>query len=215
MTRKAAAHAAAFTAVIGATGAGKTEYIRQQLARSKPKRLIVWDFKPISEYGHLGETFTDRAALVEAALAAGSGPFRAIYRPGTQASEWVDKFDWLCRFAYAFKHCTLIAEELAHVTRAGWSPDGWKLVVTMGRSEGLTVYGATQRPALVDKTFISAASLIHCGRLGARSDRVTMADLLDCDPKELAALRPMDWIERRDSGETARGSLTYIGPTSL
>lgn len=201
---------AAFVAVIGATGAGKSAWIRQQLARAKPRRLIVWDPKPASDYVDLGDTFTRQHDLSAAVLAAGAaGPLRAIYRPGNRQSEYRAKFDWLCRLVYAWGHCTFVAEELAHVTRAGWSSDGWLSVVTLGRSEGLTVYGATQRPALVDKTFLSAASLVHCGRLGTRSDRATMADILDCDPADLRDLKPLEWIERADTGETRRGKVTF------
>lgn len=204
-------HSAAFIAVIGATGAGKTEWIRQQLTREKPKRLIVWDCKPVSDYARFGQVFSDRRELVQAVIASGRGPLRAIYRPGNKASEYKDKFDWLCRVAYAWTNCTLVAEELAQVTKAGWSPDGWLAVVTMGRSQGLTVFGATQRPALCDKTFLSAASLVHCGRLGARSDRVTMADILDCSPDDLRDLKPMEWVERQDTGEMRRGKTVFRG----
>lgn len=198
-----------FVVVIGATGSGKTAWIRQQLAGMQPKRLIIWDPKPKSDYAEFGEAYTDQAALAEAAIAAGKGPFRAVYRPGQRMEEFKGKFDWLCRLVYAWKDCVFVAEELAHVTRPGWSPQGWLAVVTLGRDEGLKVFGATQRPALCDKTFLSNHSLIHCGKLGTRSDRVTMADLLDCDQKELALLQPLDWIERKDTGETRRGRLTF------
>lgn len=207
---KARKGAAKLVAVIGATGAGKTEWIRQQLRRGKPRRLIVWDPKPTSNYAEFGQTFTDRAALADAVLAAGSkGELCAIFRPGSDMKTFGDKFDWLCRLAFAWKHCTLIAEELAHTTKAGWSPLGWLQCVTMGREEGMVIFGATQRPALCDKTFISNASMIHCGRLQATSDRKVMADLLDCAPADLIALKPMEFIERADSGEMRRGTVVW------
>jgi hypothetical protein len=204
-------HSASFTAVIGATGSGKTEFIRQELTRKKPKRLLVWDPKPQSDYARFGQVFSEKRALSAAVLEAGRGPLQAIFRPGNKASEYKEKFDWFCRLAYAWGNCTLVAEELAHVTRAGWSPDGWLAVCTLGRSSGLIVYGATQRPALCDKTFLSAASLVHCGRLGSRSDKATMADILDCHPDELRNLQPMDWIERSDTGERKAGKLIFKG----
>lgn len=202
------AQPAFFAAVIGATGAGKTTWIKKQLARKKPRRLVVWDPKPNSDYAQFGQAFTDMASLADAMLKAGAkGELRAIYRPGPEMSTYRVKFDRLCRLVYAWKGCTFIAEELAHVTKAGWSPDGWLAVVTLGRSENLAVYGATQRPALCDKTFLSAATLIHCGRLGTRSDRATMADMLDCSPDDLLKLSPGEWIERLDTGETSRGNV--------
>jgi len=202
--------AARLVAVIGATGAGKTEWIRQQLRRGKPKRLIVWDPKPTSNYAEFGQTFTSRAELVAAVKAAGTrGELRAIFRPGTDMGTFKEKFDWLCRLAFAWKHCTLVAEELAHVTKAGWSPPGWLQCVTLGREEGMVIFGATQRPALCDKTFISNASMIHCGRLQGTSDRKVMADLLDCNGQELVVLKPMEFIERADTGESRRGVVVW------
>lgn len=207
-TPKPASQPAFFCAVIGATGAGKTTWIRRQLAAKRPSRLVIWDPKPTSDYAEFGQVFTDLATLADAMLAAGAaGALHAIYRPGAEMSTYKTQFNRLCRLVYAWKRCTLVAEELAHTTRAGWSPDGWLAVVTLGRSEGLSVYGATQRPALVDKTFLSAATLIHCGRLGTRSDRVTMADMLECRADELLKLAPGEWIDRKDTGETSRGNV--------
>lgn len=201
---------ARIVAVVGATGAGKTAWIRQQILKAKPRRLLIWDPKPRSEYADLGQPFTSRSELAVACREAGAkGGLRAIYRPGLDMGAFIDRFDWFAKLAYAWGHCTIVAEELAHVTRPGWSPDGWRAVVTLGRSEGLTVYGASQRPALMDKTFLSNASLVHCGRLGTRSDRATMADILDCDAKALALLQPLDFIERADTGETRTGRLSF------
>lgn len=202
--------AARLVAVIGATGSGKTEWIRQQLRAGKPDRLIVWDPKPTSNYAEFGQVFTNRAELAAAVIGAGeSGALRAIYRPGTNMESFKDKFDWLCRLAFAWKACTMVSEELAHVTKAGWSPPGWLQCVTMGREEGMVIFGATQRPALVDKTFLSNASIIHCGRLQATSDRSVMADLLDCKPEDLVKLQPMEYIERADTGEKRNGRVVW------
>lgn len=206
--------AAAIFAAIGATGAGKTEWIRQQLRREKPRRLLVWDPKPQSDYAEFGDSvdWEGRRELTAGILAAGArGAYRGILRPGLKRSTYADRFSWLCNVAYAWGNCTIVAEELAHTTRAGWSPDGWLAVVTLGRSSGLVVYGASQSPALMDKTFLSAATLIHCGRLGSKNDRSTMANALDCNQDELRDLAPLDWIERADTGETRRGKLVYGG----
>ncbi|MQY50838.1 ATP-binding protein [Rhodocyclus gracilis] len=197
-------------AVIGASGSGKTEWIKRQLKAGRPSRLVVWDAKPTSDYSAFGQVFTSISDLGRAMLAAGkSGELRAIFRPGFEPTSYKEKFDRLCRLAFHWKNCTLVAEELATVTRAGWSPPGWLLCVTQGRSEGLTIFGISQRPALIDKTIIGNATLIHCGRLQGRNDRKVMADELDCDPDELRNLQQLEWIERADTGETRRGRLEF------
>ena len=204
------AKSARIVAVIGATGSGKTEWIRQQIRRGKPRRLVVWDPKPTSNYAEFGPTFTSLAELASAMLDAGPrGELRAIYRPGTDMTKFPAKFDKLCMMAFAWKNCTLVGEELAHTTKSGYAPAGWMQCVTLGREEGMIIFGATQRPALCDKTFLSNASMVHCGRLQATSDRKVMADILDCPPADLVTLKPMEFIERADTGEMRRGAVVW------
>lgn len=201
---------ARIVAAIGASGSGKTAWVRQQLQKGKPKRLIVWDAKPTSNYSDMGKLFTSIAELAYAVRDAGAkGELKAIFRPGTDLENFKDKFDLIGRLVFAWKNNTFVGEELATVTRPGWSPNGWLLCVTQGREEGLTLFGTAQRPALVDKTFIGNASLIHCGRLSGTNDRKIMANELDCSPDLLRDMKNLEWIERADTGETRRGVLTF------
>lgn len=211
MTR-AKGKTAKIIAVIGASGSGKTKWVRAQLRKGKPRRLVVWDCKPTSNYSDMGQIFTSLEELRQAMKAAGAkGELRAIFRPGTDMSALKAKFDLLAKLVFHWKNCTFVAEELATVTRPGWAPDGWLLCVTQGREEGLTLFGTAQRPALVDKTFIGNASLIHCGRLQGRNDRAVMADELDVPAEDLRNLKNLEWIERADTGEIRRGVLPTEG----
>lgn len=202
------ANVAQIVAAIGASGSGKSAWIKQQLTRGKPGRLLIWD--PQAEYGPFGETFTDRSRLLEAVAAAGArGRLQAIYQPGNNLSDYPGRFDWLCRLAYAWERCSLVVDELGDVTRAGWSPDGWSLVTRKGRHKGLTIIGAAQRPAIIDKTFFGLATLIHCGRLNYAADVKTMADVLHVPGEDITALKPLEWIERNmQTGDTRRGTLS-------
>lgn len=208
MTKPAAAF---IVAAIGASGSGKSAWIKQQLARGRPRRLLVWD--PQGEYGDFGAVFAEgeRGALADGCIGAGAkGAFAAIYRPGNTLTDYAPRFDWFCRLAYAWGNCTVIADELADVTKPGWAPDGWSLITRKGRHAGLRLIGAAQRAALIDKTFFGLATMIHCGRQSYKADVATMADVLAVPAEQIIALKPLEWIERNMStGETRRGTLTF------
>jgi hypothetical protein len=132
----------------------------------------------------------------------------AVFRPGNRPSDYAGRFYWLCRLAYAWRNCTIVAEELGDVTKAGWAPDGWSLLTRKGRHAGLRLIGAAQRPAVIDKTFFGRATLIHCGRLNYSGDFKVMADVLQIPGEDITALRPLECIERNmQTGQTRRGTL--------
>lgn len=194
-------------AVIGASGSGKSAWIKQQLRQGRPARLLVWD--PQAEYADFGQVYFDRAALLSDLLAAKKG-FRAVYQPGDRPSLYADRFGWLCKLSYGWGECALVVEELADVTRPSWAPDGWSIVCRKGRHRGLRVFGASQRPASVDKDFFGNATLVHCGRLNYEADLRTMGNVLCIAAAELQTLKPMEWIERdMATGATRKGLMRF------
>lgn len=202
-------HAAKILAVIGASGSGKSLFVKQLLRRQKPKRLIVWDAD--AEYGAHGLVFTDRAALADAVRKAGAaGSLKAIFQPQGKLKDWPELFGWVCFVAYAWENCTLVCEELGDVTKPGWAPDGWSTAARKGRKRGLSIIGLSQRPAAMDKTFFTLATVIHCGRLNFDADLKTMAGVLAVPPGDLSALLPLEYIER----DTATG-MTQSGKIKI
>jgi hypothetical protein len=200
-----AANKASLTAVIGASGSGKSLWIKKHLAR-KPRRLIVWD--PMKEYSHLATPATDVSHVIaQLSIVGTSGGFCLVFQPSALPRIMARQFDLVCAAALAVTRCTLVAEELATVTRAGFSPPGWLRVVTQGRHAGLEVIGTTQRPQLVDKTFLDQATTVRCGRLNTAAGRRFMADLLDVPPEGLPS-KPLEWVSRdMATGRTKRETL--------
>ncbi len=197
---------AAIVAAIGASGSGKSLWIKTQLRRNrKLRRLIIWD--PQSEYAEFGMVCASRTALADVLIAAGArGEARVVYQPKGGLSAYVPQFDWLCQTAYAWGNCTLVADELGDVTKPGWAPDGWSMVIRKGRHAGLTVIGAAQRPAIIDKTFFGLATLVHCGRLNYAADLKVMSDVLDVSSSSIVELLPLEYIERdMQTGKTRPG----------
>lgn len=197
--------------VVGASGTGKGVWIKGQLAKLAPPRIVVWDFK--NEYDAVaGKRMAPNLRDVRARmLAAGAdGPLRIRYAPvGAGEKALRREFEALCELTYAWEHCVFVAEELANVTTPGWAPAAWRKMTTSGRHAGVHIIGATQTPALVDKTFLGNCTLIHAGPLREDMHRKAVARSMDIDPGRLAALVKFQWIEKDfDSGEVTTG-FTY------
>lgn len=190
---------AVIVAVLGASGSGKSTYIKQQIRKGKPKRLIVFD--PMGEYGDLA---TPVSTLQAVAAAAKKKAFAMAFRP--DAGKAVAQFDLLCRIAYTAGDCWLVVDELAMVTKPGSAPPSWADCSMRGRHQGLTVIGASQRPASIDKHFFGNATIVRTGRLNFAADIKTIANVLHVDPGEISQLKPLEFIQREmKTGQISTG----------
>lgn len=172
-------------AYIGMTGSGKGVSIERRLNELKPARLLIWD--PRGEYEKQARAYTNLGALVEAFVKAGGGPIKARYVHAGRVP--VDKaFGLVCQLAFQAGDLVLLAEELAEVTKPSWAPDAWRRCVTQGRHKGMTIIGATQRPALIDKTFLGNCTMVRCCMLGYEDDQRAMSKELRCAPALLEGL---------------------------
>lgn len=201
---------ASIVAVMGASGSGKSAWIKRELARTAPARLMIWD--PQHEYSQFGGVCTSLKACLEAVQAAQArGRFALVYQ-----GHGIDQrqFDAFCRIAYAAGNCTLVVEELAFVTRPERAPAGWASCTLRGRHRGLRIYGASQRPASIDKHFFGNATLIHAGRLNFEADVKTLANVLQVPREEIVQLAPLAWIERdMQTGRLTRGQISFGSAT--
>jgi len=173
-------------AYIGASGSGKGVSVKRRLSELQPSRLIVWDAR--DEYAAHAPAVRTLPELVRAVGQAGDGPVRVRYVPGATVN-LREAFGVVCRLAFAAGRLVYVAEELSTVTTPSWAPPAWRMCTTQGRHQRLHLIGVTQRPALIDKTFLANATRVRCGVLGYRADRVAMAAELDVSPAELAGLQ--------------------------
>lgn len=197
---------AAFVAVIGSTGSGKSHFVKKVL-QADPPRLMIWD--AMREYGHAGKVIKGKTTdLIAALKKAGSGRFALVYQPTKETEQKMrEQFAIFCRAALAVGKVMLVVEELALVTKAGYSPPGWLEVVTGGRHYGLVVVGTSQRPALLDKTFFSNCTMIRVGKLTSAGDKKAIADAIDVHSDLLRALKPRQWLVKN----LVTGELTSEG----
>jgi hypothetical protein len=202
-------------AVLGARGTGKSAWVQKQLERSRPKRLVVWDY--MQEYsGGSG----DLAACIRALS---SSSFRVVFHPshddrpvkrpsGERSSISEVQFALFCQAAYEARNCTVVVEELAFVTKASSAPAPWRRLSLLGRHQGVSIIGTSQRPASIDKDFLANADLVHCGRLAYKPDADKAAMVLGVDADELLRLPDLAYIERRAGAhDCTRGTLSFNG----
>lgn len=203
--------------VIGASGSGKSRWLKDGLRRMKPSRLLVWD--PQDEYVQFGRVVTDMRELIE--ILAALGPedgFRIVYQPGDDMSTYKWKFDLFCEIAYQIERLCLLVEEVADVTSASWAPPYWSRLSRKGRHRAMTMFAVTQRPAVIDKTFLGNCTLIHCCRLNDKNDIAVMANILGVPADDVRNLKADDeadvfeFIERQmKTGQTGFGTLGSRG----
>lgn len=196
-------------AVLGSTGAGKTQYTKRYLLQPRPRRILVWDFSPESEYAELGHVLPLTEILAELD-AAKSRPFGLVFKPSFDDRRRAREFEIFCRAAYLHADMTVIFEELRFVTMPSFSPPGWRMLVLTGRKRGLRVIGTSQRPAHIDKDFLGNATRLHTGRLNYKDDVQVIAQELGVPFDQVATLKPLEWIELdRKTNLLTRGKLTF------
>lgn len=198
-------------AVFGATGTGKTAWIRQQLRAIKPRRLMVWDPKHDHTLADLGTPYTSWPDFVKACT---GKAFQARYLMSHDHDPH-EQFAAFCALAWREGNVVLFVDELAEVTQASRAPGAWRKIVNVGRSydngkKSISIIGASQTPTEVDKSFIGNCDLIHTGRLGNASAAKLFAQQWGISAAEISGLAPLHWLEKRDtSAEVTRGVLKF------
>lgn len=175
------------TVVCGSSGSGKSAWIKQQLKGRK--RVIVWDIDEeyTEEVGFIAVySMRDLLGLLKKRKVG-----RFAYVPKS-----LEDFNPWCMAAFAWGHCTAIAEETADVTTSAKAPAGWGILIRRGRKRGISIFGVTQRPAESDKTIMGNASKIHCGYLELLPDRQYMAVRMGIPIDDLTNLNDLEYYEK-------------------
>lgn len=192
-------------AVLGASGSGKSSYVKALVRKKPPKRLMVFD--PEGEWTEFGRPFHNLADVIQACQAAGKdGSMKVIFVPSPDPQTAVKQFDVFCRIAFAAERLTFIVDELKLVTSPSRSPVGWGMLTGRGRKRGIQIYGLSQRPASIDKDFLGNCNFVRSGRLTYSEDQRAVARVLGVSESDIGALPDLGWI-RRDmaTGETKKG----------
>lgn len=203
-------NAAKVIGIMGATGCGKSHFLRACLARPARKRTLIWSPKEaIDNYAGLyagSQVCTTASGVLQELQRAGAGPVHIVVQPSLVRKADKAIFGAVCKMAKAARNITVIAEEIGTVVEPNGGPDGWYELITMGRAYGIEVYGLSQRPASIDKDFFSNMSLLHVGRLSYDDDVKTCARALRVPVADVQNLAGYQWIERDIlGGKTKKG----------
>lgn len=201
-------------AAFGARGTGKTAWVKQQITRLKPARLMVWDFKHDPSLEGVGTAY---ASLSKFILSTKNKTFASRFLVN-HAGDIHAQFNLFCLAAWEAGCLLMFVDELPEVTKANKAPAAWRRCVNIGRDyrdakgarKWLSIIGAGQRTAECDKSFIGNADVIHTGRLSNSNDAKELAQSLNCDHRELLAMPDLSWIERQAGAvDPIRGKLTF------
>jgi hypothetical protein len=204
-------------AAFGARGTGKTVWVRQQIDKAKPPRLLVWDFKHDPGLEGLGAPIHSLPELIRGCKAKA---FKLRYQVD-HGRDIHAQFDLFCQAAWLAGNALVFVDELPEVTKANKAPAAWRRIVNIGReyrgTDGglrhLSIIGAGQRPAECDKSFIGNCDVIHTGRLTHTGDAKQMAEFMGCDFTELMRLEDLHWVEWRAGVVGAqRGKIIFSRP---
>lgn len=100
----------------------------------------------------------------------------------------------------------MVAEELSAFTTPGKAPSGWHILLTQGLEFRADIWALVQRPAESDKTCIGNATRLRAFAMTRAADCAYLARELDCEPAEIAALKPLAYVERDMlTGRLSRG----------
>lgn len=172
------ANAAKIHAVIGASGTGKSSYIKGELLRSY-SRLLIWSpLEETDQYGRFCGGIVVPGKITQLVDAVKTPAKAMVYVPRGSDAEVKRQFDQFCRIAWTMEGATVLVEELSRVTMPSWSPPAWRNLSTAGRHKGLTLIGVAQRPANIDKDFLGNCTEIRCYRVNYDNDAKVMADSL-------------------------------------
>ncbi|WP_373987012.1 hypothetical protein [Duganella sp. BuS-21] len=200
-------------AVMGQSGTGKGLWIKSELRRLKPKRILILD--PQDEYGAFAQPVTSAAEMARVIAAAGADkPFavRYVFPKSCTGDHFAKIFGLACRLAYGAANCAFLVEELSNFTTASWGPPLWRRMCNSGRHEGVWVIGCSQFPAQVDKAFLSNATMVHVGWLGEEPHRKAVATRMNISPELINELPDLHFLEwHRSDRRVVAGEVSIAG----
>ena len=172
--------------VIGASGTGKGVFIAERLAPFLGQRPVtVWSpLEATDRYARkfggvivrsIPKLIDQVKARARAAVFVPDDTGRVVEFKGKRRRLFNVQFDLFCMVAWNTPRGVVLVEELSRVTSPSYAPEPWANLSTAGRHRGLTVYGAAQFPAQIDKSFLGSCTEIRAYRVNEEAHARTMA----------------------------------------
>lgn len=185
-------------AFVGQTGSGKT-FLARAMLETRPY-VVVLDAKGTIEWpGYtLCRSFKALAA---------SRDDRLIYRPTYAEYQDRDHIERFLEWCYRRGNTTVYIDEVFSIATASDFPVWFGAILTRGREMGVTLWGATQRPAGCPRILFSESEHTYCFYVKLWQDRQRLRDDVGLDPDDVAALPKKYFLYARQDGRTVRGPL--------
>lgn len=203
------------TGVWGASGTGKSTYVKKALKGRK--RLIVFD--PMDEYGKLAKTKATTLEQVRQAMRANWSGFtiRYVAPAGTEPRT----LSALCKLIMAAQmpykqtgrgsNITLVVEEMNlsfPVAGGAQKCQGFAEVCSRGRHFGISVFGLSQRIAEVSTRFRGNCDETIVLRQKGPIDNKAAANELGCAVSVVERLKNLEYIHEKQ-GELTHGKIKW------
>ncbi len=209
--------------VVGKTGSGKTELIRQCLRQIAPGEvIIVFDSKPEWKARRWFDPRRIRRTpatdpLAEAVYLPARVPLKQltpgiyVYRP--EYPEYADpRNDKILLAALRRGKCTVVIDELTDFARGSYALPSLGKVIRQGRAKRVRMLIGTQRPGAIPLIALTEANKVCCFRLQSEGDRKRMAQWIDPAMRVLPSAKHAFWFVDVGEGEAAR-QLQLPAPT--
>lgn len=156
--------------IVGASGSGKSAFLRETVD-FKQRRIIAWD--PEEDYPL--PRVRSLEAFLKLARKSGFGPIRCALT----VAPTEENFEQFSAIAFALAHAaapmTIIADEIADVTRVSKASFHWGQLCRKVRKYGGRLCAITQRPQEADKTIMNQVEYTWCGALKTTASAKYMA----------------------------------------
>jgi len=174
--------------VVGAPLTGKGLFAHQWIVEGESPLRLAWSPVEHSDNyaGLLGCKTYSRIPTFVAAIKAGARA--AVFVPRDVEEAFRDDFTDFCRVVRAVPRVRCLVEELSRVTLPSWAPPAWKNLSTAGSHHGLELMATAQRPAMIDKAFLTGCTEVRCYRMNEAPDARDMEQRLLVPWRELMVM---------------------------
>lgn len=203
-------------AVVGASGSGKSSYVKRLLKDCR--RIVIFD--PKGEYQQEGVPSYSTIKEIQAEMMKSFGSFMLAYvPPAGREARALNRLSHLCMKAQEpfegaarAPELVLVVEEMNlsfPVHGAEANAPAFADICSRGRSRYIEVIGVTQRFAEVSMRFRGNLSECVIFRQSAPRDIKAAAELARVNNDKVSMLRKFEFIRVTEDGDVSEGKITY------